>query len=366
MSLTRLIILPWRHGEAAWYRVTDENGVLERGPIAAAPAPHADLRTVLVVPGVEVLCRWLSLPRGQDAQVAAAAALMLEDELAGSREDLHVALGAPEPDGTRLVVVADRVRMQAWLDDAAALGVRPSAVCPDHLLLPDPDPEGDEALAVVVDETALVRGQGLALSCDAELLPLIMAGRPYRLVEAGPETERLTSARAARPPIDLQQGAFSRADAGRSRVRPARAPILAALLLASLVALPVVQAGRAELAIHRAAQRIGTLAGEPRAGSAGKALTRLRAQSARIRAAEAFPLRAAALFAAIEGVEGMQVQTLLYGQDGVLRATLDHVNYSDVELLRRALARSGLTVEEKSAVVDQGRVLSDVAVRARS
>jgi type II secretory pathway component PulL len=85
----------------------------------------------------------------------------------------------------------------------------------------------------------------------------------------------------------------------------------------------------------------------------------------RLRAAEAFPAAASALFTAVQGVEGMELQSLLYNEDGSLGATVLHPNYSDVEVLKAALARSNLLVEEKSAVDDEGRVLSDIAIRRR-
>ena len=365
MSLIRLIILPESPDQETTYRVVDDKGVLERGAVALASPPHPDLRTVLVVPGVDVLCRWLTLPRGPDHQVAVAASLMLEDELAGGREGLHVALGRAEPDGTRLVAVVDRVRMKAWLAAAEALGVRPHAVCPGQLLLPEP--EGDEAVTVIQQHTALVRGRGLALACDVDLLPTVMQGRPYRLVESGADAERLAVVAAAHTPIDLQQGVFSSRASSRSRTRltAVRLPILAGLVLVSLIALPVVRGVRAEMAIHTAALRIESLAGSPRPTSASEAMTRLRTQAAAARAAEAFPARASALFAAVQGIEGMELQSLIYDPDGALRATLGHVNYSDVELLCRSLERSGLAVDEKSAVAEGGRVTSDVVVRGR-
>lgn len=363
MTLTRLIILPRREGQAAAYRIVDGAGVLERGALGGAPAPHGDLPTVLVVPGADVLCRWLDLPPGQDVQVAAAAAVLLEDDLATPREQLHVALGRAQAGRPRLVALVDRARMQGWLDQAAALGVSPVAVCPDHLLAAEP--ETDEILAAPDGDMVILRGPELAVSCEPELLEAVVGARPCRLVGSPAEAERLLSFNAARPPVDLLQGAFGRRDAGPSRSARGRIAILAGLAIVALLALPVVQAVRHELAARAASARVRIVAGLPSTASPDEALTGLRARVARVRAAEAFPGVASALFAAIEGVEGMELQSLLYGPDGILRATLNHVNYSDVELLRRALGRSGLAVEEKSAVVDQGRVLSDILIRSR-
>jgi general secretion pathway protein L len=258
--------------------------------------------------------------------------------------------------------VVDRERMRAWLDAAAALGVQPAAVVPDHLMLDGP--EEDETVAVVIGAVALVRGPRLALSCDAGLLPLVMGERPYRLVEAPGEAERLACAAAAHPPVDLQQGVFARGGMGQDRAW--KGPlILAGLLAASLVAVPVVQTLRYELATSAAVSRIDALAGPPAPGLPAEGPARLAVRVNRLRAAEAFPSTAAALFAAIQGVDGMELQSLLYREDGTLNATVAHANYSDVEVLKTTLARSNLLVEEKSAVTDQGGVKSDITVRAR-
>ena len=266
------------------------------------------------------------------------------------------------PADERLVAIVDRERMQAWMEAAASMGVDPDAVTPDHLLLPEPEPD-DPALAVHVGEALAVRGARLALTTDAELLPLVMGERAYREIQDRQDAEHLFAIGATRPLFDLRQGAFGRAGE-RGANRPSRLALLAAAVGLLVLAPPAVTAVRHSLAAREAMAEAERLAG-PSSGETVAPAARLRQRLARIRAGERFPTSAAAVFAAIEGVEGMELQSLLYGDDGAFRASVRHMNYSDVESLRAGLTRAGMTVEESSAVPEQGRILSGLVVRPR-
>jgi type II secretory pathway component PulL len=74
---------------------------------------------------------------------------------------------------------------------------------------------------------------------------------------------------------------------------------------------------------------------------------------------------AAQLFAAIEPMDQVQVESLIVMPDGTARAALSHAAYSDGEGLAQALQVAGLAVRVEGAREEAGRVISDVILGAR-
>ena len=362
MNPIRLIFLPRVAGGPILYRIVEDGRTAERGILTPGlPAPHAEFPAVVVVPGEDAVSRWLALPAGRDVQAAAAAGFLLGDQLAGQRERLHIAVGAPEADGERLAVVVDQARMQAWTDLIAEVAVSPLAVIPDYLLVPET--EGAGALAVrLADDAYAVRGRRLALTCDSALLQAVAGPDPQRIDDPA-EVERLLALGAAQPLLDLRQGAFAPVSA-RSTQRVNWLAVLAILAALSVPAVPAVDAFRHHWAAERAEAQAEALAGPPAAGApGGDAVARLRLRLDRRQATERFPAAIATIFARAQAIEGMELQELLYGDDGALRINIAHANYSDVELLRAGLAPAGLAVEESSTMPEGGRIVSDIVVR---
>jgi len=336
-------------------------------PLRAEP-PAVPTDVVLVVPGVDVVARWLRLPGRNDAQARAAAALLLEDERAWGDEALHLALGRPEADGERLVVAVGAARMQAWLDLARLHGLEPAAVVPDHLLPGEPEDGGP--VAVVAGGMTIVRGRRLAFTCEPDLAPLLLDGRAPRTVDDPDAVERLWAGGASQLPLDLRQGAFAPSDGRRLEPRMLRrAAVLAGLLLVTPILLDGAQAVRlnlaaraAEAATARAAASVlpkGTALNDPAAQTA--------AQLARLElAAGGGPAGLAAqLFRALSEIDQAQVEGLTISDDGALRASISHENYSDMELLGDALRRAGVAFREEGGREEAGRIVSDVILGVR-
>jgi general secretion pathway protein L len=355
MSAFRLVFLP-REGQPARVWRFEAGRVVDRRE--GLGDVFADLPTIVVVPGESVLCRRLELPAGRDVQAAAAAGFMLEDELAQPSEEMHVALGRQGPDGRRLAVLVDRAQMHAWIEAAAALP-RVDAILPDCLLVSPP--EGEAVRAVRLGQAWLVRGPDVAATIEPDLLPLVAAEASSK-VEEPREVEALVAEGLDGPVFDLRQGAF--APRGERQASRLRTPLLLALLVAlSVPALPAAQAARYAWSERAAVAELKTLSG---VSDGAEAVSRLQARLGRLQAAERFPGQAAAVLAAVERVDGMELQSLLYDEGGVFYLSASHANYSDVDLLRSTLARSGLAIEEKSAGSVEGRIVSDFVVRPQT
>lgn len=371
MRRTRLVFAPPAPRQPASYLLLNEFGEpVGRGeqPLSP-PIPGAPETVVLVVPGVDALARWLHLPARQEGQARAAAALLLEDDQALDGEQLHLAVGPLEPDGHRLVVAVARDQMQAWIELARLYGLTPDAVTPDHLLLPEP--EDGRPVAARLGQMLAVRGPRLAFSCEPDLAPLLVDDPELQILDRPDEVEARLVQGVGGAPLSLLQGEFAPTDgrqvARRELLRPA---LLAAALALSPVLLDGANAARltfaardAEAAAERRALAVlpkGTVVSDP------AAQTSAHLQRLELAAGGGPAGLAARLFQALSGLEGAQAESLIVSPDGALRASISHVNYSDMDLLGEALRRQGIAFKQEGVRDEGGRVVSEVILGVRS
>lgn len=366
MSRIRLILIPPSAALPASCLTLDAQGtVLTRGVVelggpesGLAPEP---MRTVAVVPGADVLIRWLDLPSGSPAQVAAAALHHLRDDLAAPADRLSAALGPVAATGERrLVAVVGRGLLQTWGDYLASLGLKADVMIPDSLILPEPAEEGALSAAVFGADLAL-RGRELALSVQPDLAEAVAGGRRLERIGRADEIERLLAAAALNPPINLLAGAGRRVEADRRGWK--RAGALAAALIVSPLILTLAAAGHAEWRARDAAHRAEVVARQafpdiaPNADAVAEATRRLTTAPPPGGPTAA----AAALFAAVESVEGAELDSLTSDENGV-RATVTYAAYQDLDALQQAMAGHGMSLTDESTVDDQGKVVSEVRV----
>lgn len=180
---------------------------------------------VLAVPGEAVALHWRDLPDLAPAQAAAAARMMLADQLGENDPHIAVAAGA----GKRAIAVVARTAMAGWLADLAAAGLTARAVVPDMLLLPAP-----AAGFAVLNEgpRTLARSVDTAFAAEGDLAALLIGAAP-----ALPAKLTLPDAL----PLDLLSGDYAPAarwqpPAGLARRLGLLAAVLAGLWLAGDVA----------------------------------------------------------------------------------------------------------------------------------
>ncbi|MCR5874061.1 type II secretion system protein GspL [Phenylobacterium sp. J426] len=369
MKRTRLIFLRADPQTPPGYLLLNEFGEpVGRGPQPLQPEATATPTTVvLVVPGIEAVARWLTLPGRNDLQARAAARLLLEDEQAVA-EPIHVALGAIEPDGARLVVSAAEARMQAWLATARLHGLEPDIVVPDHLLLAAPLEA--ELVAAALDGQIVVRGERLAFSAEPTLVAVILGERAPHPVTDPEAVERLFAEGAARIPVNLLQGDFARADGARPDRRQwirmaglAAAVALSPLVLDAAQALRLTFAARSIEADTRAQAAAVLPGGQAINDPVGQVAARL--DRLELAAGGGPAGLAAQLFRNVQGLDEAQVESLVVSPDGALRATISHANYSDIDQLSDGLRREGVALREEATRDEAGRVVSDVILGVR-
>lgn len=342
MTNTRLLWLPLDPAQAATCLHLDAAGnIISRGQATpATPFAASDAPCRLVIPGMEARALWLSLAARSHAQAVAAARALATPHLAGAGEDLHVAV-APSAsiDALRLVVLIERTRLQTWIDRARALGIEPTSVTPDHLMLPAGD--GDAAIVLDFGSHWAARAGTLAFAAEPALAQQVLGTRPVRRVAAEDDIEALPGSSA--PAIDLLGDGPVQGEARLPKRRARRLAWLAAALALSPALLIGAQALRhvvaGQLLQQHAQARIAealqldTQVANP-AGHTARALAILQAP-------ERFAGTAGALFDAMAQLDGAHLVALRY-RDGLIEADVAHPDPRDRELLLTALAGAGI------------------------
>ncbi len=363
MKPIRLILIPAVAGEPAPFLVIVDGEVRERGLLALDPVERpAPMRTVAVAPGTDVTIRWLDLPVGGLAQQRAAALWMLRDSLAVPAERLAVALGPVTPAGQpRLVALVGLSLLQAWVDYLDALGVRADAIVPDVLTVPEPA-DDDRLNAVAFGSAMALRGRGFAASVQPDLVELVAGSRRVVSIQEAAAVERSLVEAALVPPVNL----LSDQARARGAVRGswARASALAGLLLVSPLVLIAAAAARDEVNargdVESARVEIARVA--PDLAVRPDAVEALRRRLQAALPPGGVIGATAALYAAVEGVEGAELDLLIVDPVAGMKASVTHSDYQDMQTIARAMRANGLEVTETGTLDDQGRIVSDIAI----
>ncbi len=134
------------------------------GELVQAAPLSVGRRTVVIVPGTDVLTTEAEAPAKSASKLAQVIPFALEERVADEVEDLHFALGDRNAETGRVpVVVVSRARIDAWLNELRAAGLNPEAIYSEASLLP----------AMPGQMIALLDGDALTLKL-AEGPPLVM------------------------------------------------------------------------------------------------------------------------------------------------------------------------------------------------
>lgn len=96
-------------------------GVPGRGDLQAAADAAAGRRVIALVPCTNVLRTFSDIPLRNNTKILQALPFALEEQLAGDVEELHFAIGKRRADGDLPVAVVERLKMEAWLEQLAAV-----------------------------------------------------------------------------------------------------------------------------------------------------------------------------------------------------------------------------------------------------
>jgi general secretion pathway protein L len=139
------------------------------------PAFPAGLKTILVLPGTDVLQLSVNMPKTHRSQLEKALPFALEEQLIDEVSELHFVAGKQDDEGNVSVAIIKKALLTKWLAVCLQLGLHPQLAVPDYLGLPYlPD-----AWHVYLDgEQALIRQtkyQGMTVDI-AQLVDMLQMG----------------------------------------------------------------------------------------------------------------------------------------------------------------------------------------------
>lgn len=175
----------------AQWAVADDRGALvsepRAGTLSDAAAAVEGRRSILVVPGNDVLLAEAPVPGGSQARAMQAIPYALEEQLADDVDKLHFALGAKDRDDNYPVAVIGRATMDTVTEQCQEAGLRPTEIVPETLALPkfDSNDFGEVSWTALLDEDqAIIRLNGYkGFSTDTGMASFMLEGAKGDLAE---------------------------------------------------------------------------------------------------------------------------------------------------------------------------------------
>jgi general secretion pathway protein L len=342
----------------SWW-IARDGRVAERG-VAETVLPDAlPPRVVAVAPAGAMTIHAAKLGSLTTQQARTAARLLVADTSVAPVETQHVAVG--EADGPdRSVAVIGNGRISAWLESLQVRGIDPDAVLPAPLLLPRPDQGFTRA--VFGGETVL-RGRSAAFADEPGLTELLVGEAPVEDLDAEP----LILAALDAPELDLRQGPFAK----RRRFHldwalARRLAGLAGAIAAVTLLIAIVQIVRYGFAADALDAEAGAVARRAVPDAGGNPISTLQSRlAARRGAGMGFTATSGALLSAVQAVPSVELASLSFESDGMLRATVLAPGAAEAESLRARLRARGLSVEATPFTAENGRIRGEFRIGAR-
>jgi general secretion pathway protein L len=200
--------------QVEWFSYTKQGeqvGAPTRGVLGDVTVPDANCQVMVLLPGQQVSMHALKLPGKQAKQQLQAIPFALENDLLGDVGDYFFAVAAKRhADKTLAVAVIRRDYVAACLSQLREVGIEPSVILPDFLLLPY---ETGAYSVYVENDVALVRtGECAGFAVDAENLEKFLSeqGEQLKCQHLNQPTflGQVVKAGVVKPPINLLQGEF--------------------------------------------------------------------------------------------------------------------------------------------------------------
>lgn len=331
-------------------------------------------RAVAFVPGTRVTVHRADISVKKPAEARRVALFALEDDLAQPVEALHGALGPPGDGADREVQVTSVADMQAWIAALQASGLPDADLVAPQACLP-----GAPGMAVGPDEI-LVRTADSVFALDR--------GTPDDLIRSlAPDTVPFSDPAEDRESWLLQLAAWHEAAGSVTSLRQGDYSVRRPLQLDGLAAWrPVAGIAAAAAVLWLGSVWLETRALEKQAGQLeaqtrdlvmaaapdadgrlAVALQTLRQGRAGGSASLRPTMATAALYEAIEPVEGAEIRSLRYdAAAGRLNAMVVFGSYADADAIGARLEEKGLSVRLGEARQNGRRVMGELAIEAAS
>ncbi|MCI5043566.1 MAG: type II secretion system protein GspL [Aquisalinus sp.] len=369
-----------------WALVKDGNvvksAVAESLRAFSESAHNNGAETVLILPGERFVARHISSPAKSKQQFLQSVRFILEDDLGGGIDGLHVCCADDSDNTIRAVIGVQREWLQLWLDEVSDLGINVKIVTADFLLMP----KESETAAILLDNDRLMynaSGEGFVteqafardlvedLITQKGITKVILLSRilrnPFNLPGVEVEHFQIKDEHALmvfyaaslqkQKPANLLQGEFEPGIDWMEFTKPWR---LAGALLAACIVLYFGMLLGEAIKFNAAADRITAQAEDRfRAAYPDMPIRNLRSQARQLAGAgegggsQFLPL-SALLTASLETVGGAELSLLNYSEDGSLEVELQFATIDDLDRLKEALIGSGLSVDEGRSLTPSG------------
>lgn len=325
---------PWNWGLPG----TGKWGRAETSEEKSALAELTYSRLVAVVPGMNIVTKLHALEGLKEKQKVQAAGFSIEDELAASLDDTHIAF---DPNASRLAVCSN-----SMMTDLNASfhqhGLNADSICADY------DSFGDEA-SFEYDGRIITRaGSGLGFSVESGLASAVLdkdQGIPATITAQALLEKIAKSLMAGHTPINLQQGRFaSKSSLGSGKFK--RLSLLAAGLVIAFLALNIGQGlytGNKTKAVKKEIDQIYSQIFPDQPVSSNPARDVYRATQALGGSQTTDFISLSALLAkSVQDVEGVEISSLRYdAAKGQLNLSILYGSFEDTEKLKAAVRRNG-------------------------
>lgn len=359
--MSDLIVIVGQSLDGPWEWGLTATGLAGRAATDAeksALKSHTFRRLIAVIPGQQVATKLHTLGQLSDKQKRQAAGFSIEDELAATLDDSHIALDAS---GIRLAVVANTV-LENLLAVMNEHGLSPDIICADYDSFENADSFTYEGRVI---QRA---GNGLGFAIETELASTILdAGQNIPpTVDAERFLQKIAAAlQGGHAPINLRQGHYTkRGAAGLGKYK--RSALIAAGIMLAFVLSNVFQGysiGQKTAALKTQMGQIYTEVFPGEDVPDNPALAVIRAQAdAKASNKQEFVKLSALLASSIKKVEGVEVESMRYdAAKSQLSLSINYSSFDDVERLKRAIATIGGAFAE-SGTRQSGDGLSGDAV----
>jgi general secretion pathway protein L len=336
-----------------------DGDVQARGDSETSLPAELPERVVAIAPAEAMTIHAAELGSLTPQQARTAARLLLAETSVMPVDTQHVAVGSPDG-ADRSVAVIGNGRISAWLESLQARGIDPDTILPAPLLLPRP--ESGFVRATIGAETVL-RGRSSAFAGEPGLTELLVGDAPVEDLDSEP----LILAALEGPELDLRQGSFAKRNRFRidyplvRRLVMLSGAIAAVTLLIALV--QIVRYGAAADTLQAEAEQVARSV-VPDAGSDPRAAMTARLATRR-GGGLGFTATAGAVIAAVQSVPTVELSSLSFDNDGLVRATVLAPGAAEAEALRDRIRTAGLTVEATPFTSEAGRIRGEFRVGGR-
>ncbi len=191
MARQVIIHMPDIHQDSVRWVTAEDNGTLSgeisSGTLAEAAADVEGKRSILILPGNDVLLSEARVPGGSARAATQAVRYELEEQLADDVDALHFALGPKNKDDVFPVAVVDCDTMDEIQASCLQAGLRPTKIVPETLAIPKNDPAdpGSVGWSMLVDgPKTVVRLNGhKGFAIDTDMAGMALNGAKNDLPE---------------------------------------------------------------------------------------------------------------------------------------------------------------------------------------